>query len=130
MAARRLAGRQSAQELCDMTVFRPFSGRKSGSCLPNSFCQNDPDTTAGSGDSLLNTLILHHPRIDALPSPSLIVVGDVIKARSTSAMDSFRQDQEWRTTVPGFVDARTVARLWSKLEDAGKADDLRKAAGL
>ena len=45
---------------------------------------------------------------------------------AVDAVNSFRQDQEWRTTVPGFVDARTVARLWSKLEDAGKADDLRK----
>ncbi|HAD09378.1 MAG TPA: uroporphyrinogen-III C-methyltransferase [Porticoccaceae bacterium] len=31
--------------------------------------------------------ILHHPRINALPSPSLIIVGEVVGARCASSMD-------------------------------------------
>lgn len=42
------------------------------------------------------------------------------------AVDRFREDQTWRTTIPGFVDKRTVRRLWEKLEELGKAKDLRK----
>ena len=41
------------------------------------------------------------------------------------AVDQFREAQGWRTTVPGYVDAAMVERLWSKLEAAGKALDLR-----
>jgi len=40
--------------------------------------------------------------------------------------DRFRTDQQWQTTVPGFVDARTVARLWARLDEAGRADEVRQ----
>ena len=28
--------------------------------------------------------------------------------------------------VPGFVEAQTIERLWKKLEEAGKADAIRR----
>jgi uncharacterized Ntn-hydrolase superfamily protein len=42
------------------------------------------------------------------------------------ALDKFRAAQGWGTTVPGFVDARVIARLWQRLEEAGKADAIRR----
>ncbi len=45
---------------------------------------------------------------------------------AVDAVDRFRSEQGWRTSVPGFVDAQTVATLWSQLEEAGKADDMRQ----
>jgi uncharacterized Ntn-hydrolase superfamily protein len=42
------------------------------------------------------------------------------------AVDRFRSGQGWQTTVPGFVDARTIERLWKRLEETGKADAIRK----
>jgi uncharacterized Ntn-hydrolase superfamily protein len=45
---------------------------------------------------------------------------------AVDAVDTFRASQGWQTTVPGFVDARTIARLWQRLEEAGKADAIRK----
>ena len=45
---------------------------------------------------------------------------------AVDAVDKFRSEQGWRTTVPGFVDAETVATLWSKLAEAGKADAMRE----
>jgi len=47
-------------------------------------------------------------------------------AEAVDAVDSFREDQGWRTSVPGYVDAATVERLWSLLEEAGVADQLRE----
>lgn len=45
---------------------------------------------------------------------------------AVDAVDRFRRDQGWMTTVPGYVDAETIDRLWSRLEGAGKADDIRR----
>ena len=44
---------------------------------------------------------------------------------AVEAVDRFKEDQGWRTTVPGFVDAKTIAALWSELEEAGEADGVR-----
>jgi uncharacterized Ntn-hydrolase superfamily protein len=44
---------------------------------------------------------------------------------TVEAVNRFRSAQGWQTTVPGFVDARTVARLWSRLEEAGQAEAVR-----
>lgn len=46
---------------------------------------------------------------------------------AVEAVDRFRAAQGWQTTVPGYVDGRTIARLWSRLEEAGKADAIRRA---
>lgn len=51
---------------------------------------------------------------------------DLYTREAVEAVDRFRRDQGWRTTVPGFVDAATVERLWSELEAAGEADALRE----
>ncbi len=46
---------------------------------------------------------------------------------AVDAVNQFRSDQGWRTTVRGLVDANTVERLWAELTEAGKADDIRMA---
>jgi uncharacterized Ntn-hydrolase superfamily protein len=43
-----------------------------------------------------------------------------------AAVDKFRSSQGWQTTVPGYVDARTIERLWKRLEETGRADALRR----
>jgi uncharacterized Ntn-hydrolase superfamily protein len=42
------------------------------------------------------------------------------------AVDRFRAAQGWQTTVPGYVNARTVAQLWRRLEEAGRAVEVRR----
>ena len=42
------------------------------------------------------------------------------------AVDRFRSSQGWQTTVPGLVDARTIERLWKRLDEAGKAEAIRR----
>ena len=32
-----------------------------------------------------------------------------------AALDGFRSDQEWGTTVRSYVDARVIERLWLRL---------------
>lgn len=45
---------------------------------------------------------------------------------AVEAVDKFRSSQGWQTTVPGYVDARTIERLWTRLEQAGRADAIRR----
>jgi uncharacterized Ntn-hydrolase superfamily protein len=45
---------------------------------------------------------------------------------TVDAVDRFRAAQGWQTTVPGYVDGRTIAQLWRRLEERGRADDVRK----
>src|SRR5688572_11227924 len=45
---------------------------------------------------------------------------------AVDAVDKFRSAQGWQTTVPGHVDARTIERLWSRLQEAGRADAIRR----
>ena len=42
-----------------------------------------------------------------------------------AAVDRFRSDQQWGTAVSGYVDARTIDRLWIRLEETGQADKVR-----
>ena len=51
---------------------------------------------------------------------------NVYTEEAVEALDNFRAAQEWGTTVPGYVDQRVIDRLWSRLEEAGRADDIRK----
>ncbi len=44
---------------------------------------------------------------------------------AVDAVDRFRGEQGWQTTVPGNVDSETIERLWDKLEEVGKADAIR-----
>jgi uncharacterized Ntn-hydrolase superfamily protein len=45
---------------------------------------------------------------------------------AVEAIDKFRAAQGWQTTVPGYVDSRTIAQLWKALEERGRAEALRK----
>jgi uncharacterized Ntn-hydrolase superfamily protein len=42
------------------------------------------------------------------------------------AVDRFRKDQVWNTTVPGYVDHRMVERLWQRLAEKGRAAAVRE----
>jgi uncharacterized Ntn-hydrolase superfamily protein len=59
--------------------------------------------------------------IDARTPTANIYTQDVV-----DAVDKFRAAQGWQTTVPGYVDARTIDRLWQRLREAGRADDVRR----
>ena len=52
---------------------------------------------------------------------------DIYGADAIEAVDRFRSDQQWGTAVNGYVDARTIERLWSRLEERGLADEIREA---
>jgi uncharacterized Ntn-hydrolase superfamily protein len=45
---------------------------------------------------------------------------------AAKALDAFRVAQEWGTAVPGYVDARVIDRLWSRLEEKGLDDEIRR----
>ena len=45
---------------------------------------------------------------------------------AVDAVDKFHTAQGWQTTVPGFVDARTIERLWKKLDETGRAVAIRR----
>lgn len=51
---------------------------------------------------------------------------DVYGPEIMEAVDRFRTDQGWQTAVSGYVDQRTIERLWSRLEEAGDADEVRR----
>lgn len=51
---------------------------------------------------------------------------EVYGQEAVDAVTRFRADQGWRTTVPGFVDGRTIERLWSRLEEEGRAEEVRE----
>jgi hypothetical protein len=50
----------------------------------------------------------------------------VYTEEAVKALDAFRAAQQWGTTVPGFVDARVIERLWSRLKEKGLDDAIRK----
>jgi uncharacterized Ntn-hydrolase superfamily protein len=50
----------------------------------------------------------------------------VYTQEAVDAVDRFRRDQGWLTTVPGLVNHATIERLWTRLEEAGKADAIRQ----
>ena len=73
---------------------------------------------------ILHALGFYRPadkEIDARSAQATVYTQDVV-----DAVDKFRAAQGWQTTVPGFVDARTIERLWQRLREAGRADDIRK----
>jgi uncharacterized Ntn-hydrolase superfamily protein len=62
-------------------------------------------------------------------APELSLEGpgiDVFGADAMEAVDRFSADQGWQTAVSGFVDQRTIARLWSRLEERGLAEEVRE----
>jgi uncharacterized Ntn-hydrolase superfamily protein len=59
--------------------------------------------------------------IDARAPQATTYTQDIV-----DAVDKFRAAQGWQTTVPGYVDARTIERLWQRLREAGRDDEIRK----
>lgn len=57
-----------------------------------------------------------------LKAPQLNLYGQ----EAVEAVDRFRAAQGWQTTVPGYVDGRTIAQMWKLLEERGRADAIRK----
>ena len=73
---------------------------------------------------ILHALGLYRPadkEIDARSAQAAVYTQDLV-----DAVDKFRAAQGWQTTVPGFVDGRTIERLWQRLREAGRADEIRK----
>jgi uncharacterized Ntn-hydrolase superfamily protein len=51
---------------------------------------------------------------------------NVYTEEAVRALDAFRAAQEWGTTVPGYVDARVIERLWTRLRDQGLDGEIRR----
>lgn len=80
-------------------------------------------------DVLQLKLMLHALGFYGAGEASVDVKGpraNVYTQEAVEAVDRFRAAQGWQTTVPGYVDTRTVARLWQRLEEAGRADAVRR----
>ncbi len=74
-------------------------------------------------------LMLHHLghfRADADDIPIGEEGWNVYTQEAVDAVDRYRAARGWRTTVPGYVDAATIERMWSDLEAAGKAGEVRE----
>src|SRR5690606_26078766 len=79
-------------------------------------------------DVLQLKLMLHalgYLRPEETDFPTDEPTSDLYTQEAVDAVDMFRASQGWSTSVPGFVDAETVERLWAELEGAGVADALR-----
>lgn len=80
-------------------------------------------------DILQLKLMLHalgYYRPDAKQIATTGPGANIYTEETVQALDAFRAAQEWGTTVPGYVDARVIARLWSRLEEKGLADEVRR----
>jgi len=72
---------------------------------------------------MLHALGYYRPNDKEIPMTG--AGANVYTEETIQALDAFRAAQEWGTTVPGFVDARVIARLWSRLQEKGLDDDVR-----
>jgi len=73
---------------------------------------------------MLHALGFYHSgekEIDVRSPQANVYTEDIVEA-----VDKFRSGQGWQTTVPGYVDARTIGQLWKRLEEAGRADAIRR----
>lgn len=61
------------------------------------------------------------PPPSAASEDALLYDGETVRA-----VDAFRAAQAWQTSVPGWVDGNAIARLWSRLEEAGVAEEVRR----
>jgi uncharacterized Ntn-hydrolase superfamily protein len=80
-------------------------------------------------DVLQLKLMLHALGFFQAGTPALDVrapQANIYTQETVEAVDRFRAAQGWQTTVPGYVNGRTIAQLWTLLEQAGKADALRR----
>jgi len=68
----------------------------------------------------LGYLEIDSPEI-LLEDPTLSIYDEL----TIAAVDRFRAEQGWGTTVPGYVDARTIDRLWQRLTEISQEDEVR-----
>ena len=59
--------------------------------------------------------------IDARAPQANVYTQDIV-----DVVDKFRAAEGWQTTVPGYVDAKTIERLWKLLEEGGQATAVRR----
>jgi len=64
-------------------------------------------------------------RPDTLELPLEDPGAEVYTPDVMDAVDRFRSDQGWQTAVAGYVDQRTINRLWALLDEVGKANEVR-----
>ena len=81
------------------------------------------------GDDIVQLkVILHALGYLKIESPELVPEDPKISVyddATIAAVDRFRSDQGWGTAVSGYVDARTIGRLWISLEETGQAERVR-----
>jgi uncharacterized Ntn-hydrolase superfamily protein len=51
---------------------------------------------------------------------------NVYTQEAVDAVNRFRAAQGWQTTVPGYVDQRTIAQMWKLLDERGRGEAIRK----
>jgi uncharacterized Ntn-hydrolase superfamily protein len=73
---------------------------------------------------MLHALGYFRPDLESLDTT--IREGGVYGLDAIDAVDRFRADQNWQTSVPGYVDERTVMRMWALLDEAGMGDQVRQ----
>lgn len=73
---------------------------------------------------MLHALGYYRPDEKEIPTTG----GDalVYTPEAVAALDAFRAAQEWGTTVPGYVDARVIERLWARLKEKGLDTEVRR----
>lgn len=74
-------------------------------------------------------LILHALGYYRAHEKAIVLTGpgaNVYTEEAVKALDAFRAAQDWGTTVPGFVDARVIERLWSRLRERKLDDQVRR----
>jgi uncharacterized Ntn-hydrolase superfamily protein len=59
--------------------------------------------------------------IDVRAPQANVYTQDIVEA-----VDKFRASQGWQTTVPGYVDARTIERLWQRLDELDRAAEIKR----
>lgn len=83
-----------------------------------------------SGDDVVQLKVILHELGYFKPATGELTLDqpglEIYDPPAIAAVDRFRSDQGWATPVSGFVDTRTVERLWQRLEEAGKADEVRR----
>lgn len=81
------------------------------------------------GDVYQLKVILHELGYFRPGGPDLDPREKEMNAYTPEAMDAvnrFRTEQRWNTTVPGLVDRRMVERLWQRLGEKGRAEAVRE----
>jgi uncharacterized Ntn-hydrolase superfamily protein len=73
---------------------------------------------------ILHALGYFRPQLAEMPITGAGL--NIYDQEAVDAVNKFRSDQHWQTTVPGLVDARTIERMWRLLEQAGKDRAVRE----